>query len=168
MSQHKDVPRTYSQEVRDVVIKSSLSGVAATVLAVTLCSPAGLGGMIGTSLASGFGLGPERAPTDDVYASFPAYPSPLSRAELEDIRDRLAQTSASLAITRAATEAKIEYIRSVTTTNSMSLAPMTEVARIDAGSTVVQSELVTEFAPVEELPAEGSHLELASLLLDYE
>ena len=37
----------YGREVRDTIIKSSLTGVAATVMAVTVFSPAGLGGMIG-------------------------------------------------------------------------------------------------------------------------
>mgnify|MGYP000865863612 CR=1 FL=1 len=42
----------FEREVRDTVVKSGLTGVAATVLAVTIFSPAGFGGMIGTSLAS--------------------------------------------------------------------------------------------------------------------
>src|SRR5690606_27627224 len=46
---------SFEREVRDTVVKSSLTGVAATVLAVTVFSPAGLGGIVGTSMASGFG-----------------------------------------------------------------------------------------------------------------
>src|SRR5262249_23900288 len=47
----------HNAETRDVIIKSGLSGVAATVLVVTMCSPGVLGGMIGTSLASSLGFG---------------------------------------------------------------------------------------------------------------
>ena len=54
----------FEREVRDTIVKSGLTGVAATVLAVTIFSPAGLGGMIGTSLASGFGQDPNATPAD--------------------------------------------------------------------------------------------------------
>lgn len=106
-------PTDYGREVRDTIVKSSLTGVAATVLAVTAFSPAGFGGMIGTSLASGFGLDTNTAVADDPYANLPAYPAPLSADELNTIHDQLAQTTASLEFTRAATEAKIEAIRAI-------------------------------------------------------
>ena len=106
-------PADYGREVRDTVVKSGLTGVAATVLAVTVFSPAGFGGMIGTSLASGFGIDTNSAAAEDPYASLPPYPAPLSAQELSDIHNQLARTTASLEITRAATEAKIEYIRSI-------------------------------------------------------
>jgi hypothetical protein len=106
-------PTDYGREVRDTIVKSSLTGVAATVLAVTIFSPAGFGGMIGTSLASGFGLDTNTASADDPYANLPPYPSPLSADELNTIHNQLAQTTASLEITRAATEAKIEAIRAI-------------------------------------------------------
>ena len=106
-------PADYGREVRDTVVKSGLTGVAATVLAVTIFSPAGFGGMIGTSLASGFGIDTNNATAEDPYASLPPYPTPLTAQELSDIHDRLAQTTASLEITRLATEAKIEHIRSL-------------------------------------------------------
>lgn len=108
-----DKPADYGREVRDTVVKSGLTGVAATVLAVTVFSPAGFGGMVGTSLASGFGLDTNSATAEDPYANLPPYPAPLSAQELSDIHTQLARTTASLEITRAATEAKIEYIRSI-------------------------------------------------------
>lgn len=106
-------PTDYGREVRDTIVKSSLTGVAATVLAVTIFSPAGFGGMIGTSLASSFGLDTNTATADDPYANLPAYPSPLTTEELNTIHNQLAQTTASLEFTRAATEAKIEAIRAI-------------------------------------------------------
>ena len=109
----------YGREVRDTVLKSGLTGVAATVLAVTVFSPAGLGGMIGTSLASGLGLDASSTSADDPYANLPAYPAPLTDEELSDIRGQLARTAASLEITRAATEAKIERVRSIATSDGL-------------------------------------------------
>jgi hypothetical protein len=106
-------PADYGREVRDTIVKSGLTGVAATVLAVTIFSPAGFGGMIGTSAASGIGSDPNAASADDPYANLPPYLAPLTAEELADIHNQLAQTSASLEITRAATEAKIEHIRAI-------------------------------------------------------
>lgn len=106
-------PTDYGREVRETIVKSSLTGVAATVLAVAAFSPAGFGGMIGTSLASGFGLDTNSSTADDPYANLPAYPAPLSADELNTIHNQLAQTTASLEFTRAATEAKIEAIRAI-------------------------------------------------------
>src|SRR5262245_21358355 len=103
----------FEREVRDTIVKSGLTGVAATVLAVTIFSPAGLGGMIGTSLASGFGQDPAATPADNPYANLPAYPSPLTPQEVSDIRGQLASTAAAMEFTRAATDAKIEHVRSI-------------------------------------------------------
>lgn len=121
-----DKPTDYGREVRDTIVKSSLTGVAATVLAVTIFSPAGFGGMIGSSLASGFGLDSNAASSDEnPYANLPAYPAPLSQDELTEIRGQLARTAASLEITRAATEARIEHIRSIALTQgAVTFAPM--------------------------------------------
>ncbi|MBY0564083.1 MAG: hypothetical protein K2P58_07840 [Hyphomonadaceae bacterium] len=102
----------FEREVKDIVVKSGLTGVAATVLAVTMCSPAGLGGMIGTSLASGFGGDPNSA-SENPYANLPPYPAPLTNEEISDIRGQLASTSASMEITRAATNPRIERVRSL-------------------------------------------------------
>ncbi|HET9232170.1 MAG TPA: hypothetical protein VFO00_12845 [Vitreimonas sp.] len=124
-------PADYGREVRDTVVKSGLTGVAATVLAVTFFSPAGFGGMIGTSLASGFGLDTTNATADDPYASLPPYPAPLTAQELSDIHNRLAQTTASLEITRAATEAKIEHIRSLAVSGDLVTFTPTRHAQAD-------------------------------------
>jgi hypothetical protein len=111
------VERPFSEEVRDTVVKSSLTGVAATILAVTVFSPAGLGGLIGTSLAFGGDANARRA--DDPYALLPAYPAPLSEAEINSIQAELAQTSASLEITKAATDARIEHVRTLALSDGM-------------------------------------------------
>lgn len=123
-----DEPRGYVDEVRDTVIKSSLTGVAATALVVTIFSPAGLGGMIGTSVASGLGLDTSaNAASAEGYANLPPYPSPLSSTELNDIRSQLAQTTASLEITKAATESRLEYIRSISDAGDTRAIPMPDV-----------------------------------------
>jgi hypothetical protein len=134
-------PADYGREVRDTVVKSGLTGVAATVLAVTIFSPAGFGGMIGTSLASGFGLDTNNATAEDPYASLPPYPAPLTAEELSDIHNRLAVTTASLEITRAATEAKIEYIRSIAISGeAVTFAPVRQTAQVDDGLRLRMSE----------------------------
>ena len=169
-----DKPADYGREVRDTVVKSSLTGVAATVLAVTVFSPAGFGGMIGTSLASGFGLDTNAAAADDPYASLPPYPAPLSAQELSDIHNQLARTTASLEITRAATEAKIEHIRSLALNGGdlVTFAPPRQVAQADglrsrtaetdasyaAAAPIALRPVVAEEAPapVEAAQAKGS------------
>jgi hypothetical protein len=121
----------YGREVRDTVVKSGLTGVAATVLAVTVFSPAGMGGMIGTSLASGLGLDTAATPANDPYANLPAYPAPLTTEELSDIRGQLARTAASLELTRAATDEKIERVRAIASGDGLvtfTTAPSTVVA----------------------------------------
>lgn len=177
-----DKPADYGREVRDTVVKSGLTGVAATVLAVTIFSPAGFGGLIGTSLASGLGLDPNAAAADDnPYASLPAFPSPLSQDELNAIHSQLARTTASLEITRAATDAKIEYIRSIALTDdAVTFQPMRS-AQVGDGLRLTLSEPAplpaVEPVEVEMIPASYSsaavnteyrdaNLELAELLLD--
>jgi hypothetical protein len=118
----------FEREVRDTIVKSGLTGVAATVLAVTIFSPAGFGGIIGTSLASGFGADPNGTPMDNPYASLPAYPSPLTAEEISDIRSKLASTAASMEFTRAATDARIEHVRSIAMTDGVvTFTPMPTV-----------------------------------------
>lgn len=118
----------FEREVRDTIVKSSLTGVAATVLAVTIFSPAGFGGMIGTSLASNFGADPNAAPADNPYANLPAYPAPLTAEEVSDIRSRLASTAAAMEFTRAATDPRIEHVRAIALTDGMvTFTPMPEV-----------------------------------------
>lgn len=126
-------PSDYGREVRDTVVKSGLTGVAATVLAVTIFSPAGFGGLVGTSLASGFGLDPNTASANDPYANLPPYPAPLTADELADIHNQLARTTASLEITRAATDDRVEHIRSIAMNgDAVTFTPMRSV-RIDDG-----------------------------------
>jgi hypothetical protein len=174
-----DKPSEYGREVRDTVVKSGLGGVAATVLAVTIFSPAGFGGLIGTSLASGFGGDANAASAEDPYANLPAFPAPLTSVELENIRSELARTTASLEITRAATDGKIEYMRSIADSGVVSFTPMAATsAPVGAGLRTTTSNEVA-FAPVEVSTTAVSyitneagnvqyadpHLELAELLL---
>lgn len=180
-------PADYGREVRDTILKSGLTGVAATVLAVTIFSPAGFGGMVGTSLASGFGLDPNAATADDPYANLPPYPAPLTVEELSDIHNQLARTTASLEITRAATEAKMEFMRSIAVTeDAVTFAPMPS-AQPGEGLRLRTNEPDTFAAatPTQAAPAEAAatpvsfvggvdpsyrdpHLELADLLLAHE
>jgi hypothetical protein len=175
-----DKPADYGREVRDTVVKSGLTGVAATVLAVTIFSPAGFGGLIGTSLASGLGVNANAAASEDPYASLPAFPAPLSAVELETIRSQLARTTASLEITRAATDDNIEHIRAIAD-GVVSFTPMPAVTQVGAGLRPSTSMDVAFAAPapievattaVSYISADAEpvayvdpHLELAELLL---
>jgi hypothetical protein len=143
-----DKPTDFGREVRDTVVKSGLTGVAATVLAVTIFSPAGFGGLIGTSLASGFGGDANASSAEDPYASLPAFPAPLTAVELDNIRSDLARTTASLEITRAATDGKIEYIRSIASSGgAVTFAPMPATSPVGVGLRPTTSNEVA-FAPV--------------------
>ena len=118
----------YEREVRDTIVKSGLTGVAAAALAVTFISPAGFGGMIGETLASNFGFDSTANAADNPYANLPAYPAPLSQSELSQIRGQLASTAAQMEFTRAATEAKIEHVRAIAVTDgAVTFSPMPEV-----------------------------------------
>jgi hypothetical protein len=186
-------PNDFGREVRDTVVKSGLTGVAVTVLAVTAFSPAGFGGLIGTSLASGLGLDTNAnatTPTDDPYAGLPPFPAPLSQMELETIRSQLARTTASLEITRAATEERIEHIRSIALTpGAVTFAPMRTSANVGGGLrlTTTEPEAVTPASAPAPAPVEAAmtpvsyapnstaaveyrdpNLELAELLLAHE
>jgi hypothetical protein len=188
-----DRPVDYGREVRDTVVKSGLTGVAATVLAVTIFSPAGFGGLIGTSVASSFGGNPNgTAASDDPYASLPAFPAPLSQEELSNIRGQLARTTASLEITRAATEAKIEHIRSIAlSSGAVTFTPMpaqhaqlggaalrgtlSETAAFAAPAavaapapTAVAATPISYSAGAPSTDYRDPHLELADLLLAHE
>jgi|GEM_PF-2290495 len=98
--------RDHAREVRETIVKSSLAGVGVTVLAVTLCSQAGLAGLIGTSAASAMG----GAGANDPYAKLPPFPTLLTQGEVSDIRGQLASVAAAMEITRAATDEKIAYV----------------------------------------------------------
>ena len=177
-------PTEYSQVVRDEVVKSGLTGVAATVLAVTIFSPAGLGGLVGTSLASGFG-GDSTAASDDAYANLPAFatfPAPLSQSELDVIHSQLARSTASLEITRAATDYKIEQVRSIAmSSGAVTFTPMSqraaepmvaELRSTTSNEVAFEAPVSTSTTAVSYIAAEDtpisyidSHLELADLLL---
>lgn len=105
----------FEAEVRETVVKFGLTGATATLIAATVFSPAGLGGMIGSSFASG---DPNSSGSNDVYASLPAFPAPLSQPELLEIRGDLARTTAALEITRAATADRVEHLRSLASSNA--------------------------------------------------
>lgn len=156
----------YGREVRDTIVKSSLTGVAATVLAVAAFSPAGFGGMIGTSVASGFGADTAAATADDPYANLPPYPAPLTSEEISDIRGQLASTAASLEITRAATEAKIEQMRALTVAPAVVAAPVA----VHSPTIVAEPAVLSDNAQVAHDGGDPAyrdrHQELASLLLD--
>ena len=134
----------YAREVRDTVIKSSLTGVAVTVLAATAFSPAGFGGIIGTSVASGLGLDHTARASEDPYAHLPPFTSPLTQTELTDIRGELARTAASLEITRAATEDKIDYVRTIAEHQGLS----TSMATLHRTSPMAMTAFAAPAAPV--------------------
>lgn len=176
-----DKPASYGQEVRETIVKSTLTGVVATALAITVFSPAGFGGLIGESVASGLGLDPDASAADDPHATLPAFPSPLSPTELDTIRGQLARTTASLEITRAATEERIDHIRSIALTErGASFTPATQVVeapvlRLSTAEPVVATPAPVEAVviPVSESDTETAafpdrDLELAALLLAHE
>lgn len=177
----------YSREVRDTVVRSGMTGVAATVLAVTIFSPAGFGGMIGASLASGFGFDPNASSADNPYANLPAYPSPLTQQELSDINGELASTQASLEITRAATEGTIEQLRALATSEGVvTFTQAPQPAAITGGLrlTTTEPSAIASVAPVDAVASPASavtgggsadpttyrdpHLELAELFFAHE
>lgn len=174
------VGRSYEREALETVVKSSLTGVAATVFAVTLVSPAGLGGFVGTSLAAGLGGDSNVAPADDPYANLPAFPTPLTAEELTQIRGQLARTTASLEITRAATEARIERIRAIAMTEEASFAPVPdEYAMADASRGVVVESAPAPVLHPGLVPVDytgggsaqeyrASHLDLADMMFAHE
>jgi hypothetical protein len=169
----------FRREVRDTILKSGLTGVAATVLAVTLSSPAGLGGMIGTSLASGSGAEPVSA--DDPYANLPPYPAPLTATEVAQIRGQLAATAASLALTREATDDVIDRMRTIAANGQAAPAAHTpQVATVAPALRMNFSEFeqpaiadaTAEATPVSYTTSAAEpadpNLELASLLFNYD
>ncbi len=160
-----DQETDYGREVRDTIVKSSLTGVAATVLAVAAFSPAGLGGMIGTSVASGAGAN-SAVTEDDPYAKLPPFPAPLTNEEISDIRGQLASTAAALEMTREATEARIEHMRTLTVAPAVVAAPMA----VHAPVIVVEAPPLVDNAQASHDGGDPAyrdrHSELASLLLD--
>jgi hypothetical protein len=163
-------PSTFEREVRDTVLKSGFTGVAATVIAVAAFSPAGFGDWIGASVASSLGLDTSANAADNPYANLPAYPAPLSQAELDTIRSQLASSEASLTLLRAATDDKIEHVRTLALNDGMvtftptrrTAAPvaqqdlrltLSEPAALASG---VMSEAPVEAYVIESAPVEAS------------
>ncbi len=144
----------YRHDVRDTIVKSSLSGVAATVLAVTIFSPAGLGGMIGTSVAAGSA----HSPTSSALGELAPFPAPITDVELADIRARLRDSAVSLRTLRASTRDEIAHMRAIAARgNALSIAPMVVEAELrgvlDVTDTLVapESVVIVELAPVVEV-----------------
>lgn len=144
-------PVQYRHEVRDTIVKSGLSGVAATVLAVTIFSPAGLGGMIGTSVAAGSG----HSPASTALGDLAPFPAPITDVELADIRARLRDSAISLRTLRASTRDEIAHMRAIAARgNALSIAPMVVEAELrgvlDVTDTLVapESAVTVELAPV--------------------
>lgn len=150
--------QAFHAEVRDVVVKSAFTGVAATVLVVTMCSPAGLGGMVGTSIASlGFSsLDPSNS--GEPAVNFPRVPLVMSSEELSGIHERIAGSVAMMDNIRAATDAEIDHMRQIAS----------DVNMLAFGSVVGAADIIALNEPVEPEPPlalRDQHLELAELFL---
>lgn len=184
----------FEREVRDTVVKYTASGVAVSIIAITAFSPSGFGDWVGQSFASSMGMDSTASAESNAYANLPAYPAPLSADELSQIRGQLASTAASLEITRAATDDKIEHVRQLASGNGLvTFAPtphapastemslrltLSEPASFDEApveSYVVASSpealpVVYSNSGVSSSPAayRDPHLELADLLLAHE
>jgi hypothetical protein len=105
-----DTPVNHARQMRETVVKSGLSGVAATVLAVTICSPAGLGGMIGTSLASG---SDSASTTSNTVGRLAPFPAPITEVELADIHAKLRNSQIALRTLRQSTDDEIALVRRI-------------------------------------------------------
>lgn len=157
----------FEREVRDTVIKSSMTGIAATAIAITALSPAGFGNWIGASLASSFGVDSTAAASDNAYARLPAYPAPMTREEVNEIQSRLAADQVSMAIMRAATDDNIEQVRLVASSDGLT-APVRPVvaAAPEANLRLALSEpvsyVVNDEAPVEAYVTETAVAQNAS------
>jgi hypothetical protein len=122
--------------------------------------------MIGTSLASGFGVDTNARADENIYANLPAYPSPLTTEEVSTIQSQLARSTASLEITRAATEAKIEHIRTISLSDAVaSFAPAPVTVEASVAPPVLRGPTVE--APVVAQTTDPN-LELAELMFAHE
>ncbi len=165
---------TFEQEARDIVVKSSFTGVAATVIAVTIFSPAGLGGMVGTGVASGFGVDNSRASASNPHANLPPYTPPLTSDEISEIQGELASSAASMAITRQATDTRIEHVRSIAMAEGVvTFAPMPAIVAPQLAQTATtEPELRLTFSEaspvVEQASAPASAVEAALVPVSYD
>lgn len=127
-----EAPVSHAREMRDTIVKSGLSGVAATVLAVTIWSPAGLGGMIGTSVASG---SDSNSATSNTVGRLAPFPAPITEVELADIQAKLRDSLISLRTLRRSTNDEIAHIRAIAKREGVA-APMGLRGHIGAGMDV--------------------------------
>lgn len=145
----------FEREVRDTIVKSSFTGVAATAIAIVAFSPAGFGDWIGASVASSFGVDSTASADDNAYAVLPAYPVPMTRDEINAIHAQLASSEASMTLVRAATNDKIEQVRSVSLGDDLPLLVRQAVAAPGSDLRLALSEPVTYAAPGDEAPVES-------------
>lgn len=113
------------------ILKSGFSGAFMTVLAVALGSPAGLGGMIGSSFASVDGRDPV---STDEGSPLPRAPQPLTELEITAIQDQLAGSVAALESAHVATDAKIDHLRAIAQGGNMMSFAATQPAPRDANA----------------------------------
>ena len=109
----------FEREVRDTIVKSSFTGVAATAMAIVAFSPAGFGEWIGAGIASSIGVDASASADDNIYARLPAYPTPMTRAELTEIHAQLASSAASMTAVRTATDGQLEQVRSLSRSDDL-------------------------------------------------
>lgn len=100
----------FGREARETALKSSLTGVAVTVLAVTMFSPQGMGGFVGDSNASGRA---DSSGADNPYAELPAFPTPFTADDIAEARATLAEAGASMDQVRDATDSGIAQVRAI-------------------------------------------------------
>lgn len=99
--------RKRGDDVCATVVKSGLTGVAATFLMAAVSSPAGLGGMIGVAE----GRNVDQASAEAL--NLPAMTRPLSTSEIATIERRLQHSSAEMDAMRLATDAEIQLMREI-------------------------------------------------------
>ncbi|MFN3464766.1 MAG: hypothetical protein ACK4X1_11900 [Terricaulis sp.] len=157
-------PSNYEREVRDTIVKSGLTGVAAAAIAVTFIAPQGFGGMIGQSLASGFGFDSTANAADNPYANLPAYPAPLTTQELNEIRSQLASTTASLALSRAATDDKIEHVRSLAMGDDLVTFTPSRAAPVPSAPEATLRLALSEPATFDDAPVEAYIVEAPAFI----
>ena len=145
----------FEREVRDTVVKSGFTGVAATAIAIVAFSPAGFGDWVGASVASTFGVDTTASAEDNAYASLPAYPAPMTRDEVNAIHSQLASSEASMTLIREATDDRIEQVRTVSLGNGVPLIARHAAPAPASDLRLSLSEPVSYSAPVDEAPVES-------------
>lgn len=151
----------YEREVRDTVLKSTFTGVAATAIAIVTFSPAGFGDWIGASVASSVGSTANAA--DNPYAELPAFPAPFTRDEISAVRAQLAETEANLVLVRAATDDNIAQVRTAALADGVvTFTPTSRVSPQPANLRLTLSEPAS-FAAANEAPVEAYVIESAEV-----